>query len=321
MVSELDGYNYVWKYVECCARSRHQGQGQVIKFHSICGMYTPTAFTLYIVQMCQVSCDDIIIVPIYMHIYLHLYIATLPTIIYFGFKDHYINSHLYVGTWNINATVSILIFYCLLAHYRPRFYWCISADSRIIRYFWQTYICDMMINPKMFNNLCRLNFTIKAVFPNMYYSYHTIPYWININVCRVSCGGVFNMLLVRSITFYFHYNIWGCMCSTGPFQYRWLKGYIYSSCYHHHQIRSIHFSHCCYIFPWLCASDVCFIIFCHLLHIRSGKTGNLFSLLLCSLWWVQMVGYVLPYRSYSFICTVHHVIIIIVQDYLKTLNL
>ena len=38
---------------------------------------------------------------------------------------------------------------------------------------------------------------------------------------RVSCGGVFNMLLVLSITlyFYFHYNIWGCMCSTGPFQF------------------------------------------------------------------------------------------------------
>ena len=44
------------------------------------------------------------------------------------------------------------------------------------------------------------------------------------------------MLLVLSITFYFHYTIWGCMCSTGPFQYRWLKRYIYSSCYHHHQI-------------------------------------------------------------------------------------
>ena len=43
------------------------------------------------------------------------------------------------------------------------------------------------------------------------------------------------MLLVLSITFYFHYNIWGCMCSTGPFTYRWLKGYIYSSCYHHHR--------------------------------------------------------------------------------------
>ena len=48
------------------------------------------------------------------------------------------------------------------------------------------------------------------------------------------------MLLVLSITFYFHYNVWGCMCSTGPFTYRWLKGYICSSCYYHHQIGSIH---------------------------------------------------------------------------------
>ena len=28
-------------------------------------------------------------------------------------------------------------------------------------------------------------------------------------------------------------------------------------------------------------------------YIRTGKTGNLFSLLLCSLWWVQIVGYAL----------------------------
>ena len=31
-------------------------------------------------------------------------------------------------------------------------------------------------------------------------------------------------------------------------------------------------------FPWLCVWDVCYIIFCYLLHIHSGKTGNLFSL-------------------------------------------
>ena len=105
------------------------------------------------------------------------------------------------------------------------------------------------------------------------------------------------------------------MCSTGPFQYRWL---IYSSCYFHHQIGCIHLSHCYHIFPWLCAWDVCYIIFCHVLHIRSG---NLFSLLLCSLWWVQISWSVLPCRSYSFVCTVHHLIIIIVQNYLKTLNL
>ena len=45
-------------------------------------------------------------------------------------------------------------------------------------------------------------------------------------------------------------------------------------------------------FSWLYAWDVCCIIFCHLLYTHSGKTGNLFSLVLCSLWWVQIVGYV-----------------------------
>ena len=59
-----------------------------------------------------------------------------------------------------------------------------------------------------------------------------------------------------------------------------------------------------------------YIIFCRLLHIRSGKTRNLFSSLLCSLWWVQIFGYVLACRSYSFVCTLHHLIIIIVQTYL-----
>ena len=95
----------------------------------------------------------------------------------------------------------------------------------------------------------------------------------------------------------------------------------YSSCYYHNQIGSFHLSHCYDIFPWLCAWDVCYIIFCHLLHIRSGKTGNLFSLLLCNLWWVQIFGYALACRSYSFVCTVHHLIIIIVQINLKALNL
>ena len=68
----------------------------------------------------------------------------------------------------------------------------------------------------------------------------------------------------------------------------------------------------------MCAWDVCYIIFCHLLHIHSGI---LFSLLLCSLWWVQIVGYVLACRSCSFDCTWHHLIIVILQTYLKTLNL
>ena len=111
------------------------------------------------------------------------------------------------------------------------------------------------------------------------------------------------------------------MCWTGPVQYKWLKGYIYSSCYHHHQIESIYLSRCYHIFSWLCVWYVCYIIFCYLLHIHFGKTGNLFSLLLCSLWWVQVIGYALSWRSYSFLCTFHHLIIIIVQTNLKTLNL
>ena len=76
-----------------------------------------------------------------------------------------------------------------------------------------------------------------------------------LEICKclwsLSCGGVPNMLLVLSITFHFHWYIWGCMCSTGPFQFRWLRGYIHSSCYYHHQIGSINLTHY-HIFPWLC---------------------------------------------------------------------
>ena len=112
------------------------------------------------------------------------------------------------------------------------------------------------------------------------------------------------------------------MCSTDPFQFRWLKGYIYSSCYYHHQIGSINLSHCYHVFLWSCVWDVCYIIFCHVLHKHSGKTGILFSSLLCSLWWLQLiVGYVMACRLYSFVCTLHHLIIIIVQTNLQTLNL
>ena len=69
-------------------------------------------------------------------------------------------------------------------------------------------------------------------------------------------------------------------------------------CYYHHQIGSINLTHY-HVFPWLCTWDVCYIIFCLFLHIHSGKTGILFSLLLCSLWWMQIVRYVLARRSCS----------------------
>ena len=130
-----------------------------------------------------------------------------------------------------------------------------------------------------------------------------------LKICKclwsLSYGCVSNMMLVLSITFPFHY-IWGCMCSTGPFQFRWLKGYIHSLCFYHQQIGNINLAHSYHIFPWLCAWDVCYIIFCHLFHIHSGKTGILFSLLLCSLWWVQIVGYVLACWSYVTPSHYHH---------------
>ena len=127
-----------------------------------------------------------------------------------------------------------------------------------------------------------------------------------LKICKclwsLSCGGVSNMLLVLSVTSHCHYNISGCMCN------------------YHHQIGSINLTHYYHNFQWLCAWDVCYVIFCHILHVQSGKTEILFSLLLCNLRWVQIVGNVLACRSCSFVSTLHHIIIMIVQTYLKTLN-
>ena len=53
-----------------------------------------------------------------------------------------------------------------------------------------------------------------------------------------------------------------------------------------------------------------------LIYIHSRKIGILFSLLLRSLWRMQIVEYALACRSYSFVCILHDLIIIIVQTYL-----
>ena len=57
------------------------------------------------------------------------------------------------------------------------------------------------------------------------------------------------------------------------------------------------------------------------IYIPEKKPWILFSLLLHSLRWVQIVGYVLACRSYSLVCALYHVIFIILQTYLNTLNL
>ena len=42
--------------------------------------------------------------------------------------------------------------------------------------------------------------------------------------------------------------MWGCMCLTGPFKFRWSRGSTYNSSYCHHQFGCISLSHCCNIF-------------------------------------------------------------------------
>ena len=101
------------------------------------------------------------------------------------------------------------------------------------------------------------------------------------------------------------------MCWTGPFEFSWLKEYIHSPSYYHHQIGNIHLSHCCHILSWLCVWDGCTIIHCHLLHIYPGNTGTLFPLLVFSLSYLLMIGYIMACRSCSFVCGLQHLIIII----------
>ena len=76
--------------------------------------------------------------------------------------------------------------------------------------------------------------------------------------------------------------------------------------------------HCYHIFPWSCVWDVCCIIFCHVLHIHSFREnwGCVLIIIVQSMmsansrirYGLQMV--------FVFFCTLHHLIIIIVQTYL-----
>ena len=115
-----------------------------------------------------------------------------------------------------------------------------------------------------------IHYGLKVVFCfrhfTAYHYHHSARVLTGVKICRclctLSCGGVSNMLLALSVTFHCHYYIWDCMSWSDSFQTRWLKGYIHSSCYYHHQIGSIKITHCYHIFSWLCAWDVCYIIFC-----------------------------------------------------------
>ena len=89
------------------------------------------------------------------------------------------------------------------------------------------------------------------------------------------------------------------MCWTGPSEFRWLKGYIHNPSYYNRQIGSIYLSHCCHIFPRLCVWDGCTIIFCHLSYMYPGKPATLLPLLMFSLWYFQMIGYIGRVRLFA----------------------
>ena len=122
------------------------------------------------------------------------------------------------------------------------------------------------------------------------------------------------MLLVLSITFtfYCHYNIWGCMCSTCPFKFRWLNGYIYSSCYYHHQIGRIHLSHYYHIFfrGWVPEMFVTSysVIYCTYIPGKLGFGFHLFAQFIVQIYFVECVNKIvlilsaIHYTIYGAVC-------------------
>ena len=75
-------------------------------------------------------------------------------------------------------------------------------------------------------------------------------------------------------------------------------------------------------YPLLSYFSVAVCLRC-LLHLFLSLTASgkpMFSLSLCSSWWVQIVGYVLACRSYSVVCTWHDLIFIIGKTYRKILK-
>ena len=154
-------------------------------------------------------------------------------------------------------------------------------------------------------------------FTAFHYRHDTILLTSIEHLYNLPCGCVYNMLLVLSITFHFYQNIWGCMCSTHFSLCDWK----YISIAHAIIIKSEVSYRLLSYFP----VAVCLRYLSH--HILSliaytfQENRDVVSLLLCSLWWVQIVRCVWACRSYSFVCIKHHLIIIIVQTDLKTLNL
>ena len=105
------------------------------------------------------------------------------------------------------------------------------------------------------------------------------------------------------------------MCLTGPFQFRWLKGYIFSSCYHH-QIWSINLKRCYHIFLG-CVPEICVTSYpvTNCMYIPGNRD---FVFIIIAQF---MIIANIRIRFGLHIVSVCLYIIVIVQIYLKTLNL
>ena len=74
------------------------------------------------------------------------------------------------------------------------------------------------------------------------------------------------------------------MCWTGSLEFRWLKEYIHNPSYYHHQIGSIHLSHCCHIFLG-CVSEMVVLLYSVIYYIYiPGALGPCFH------YWCSVYG-------------------------------
>ena len=97
-----------------------------------------------------------------------------------------------------------------------------------------------------------------------------------------------------------------------------LKGYICNASYYQNR-NNPPFPFLSYFPMVLCLRWLCHHILSSVTYI-SGETGTLSPFLKYSLWCVQMIGYIMAGGSCSFVCTLHCLIIIIIQTYLKALD-
>ena len=69
-------------------------------------------------------------------------------------------------------------------------------------------------------------------------------------------------------------------------------------------------------FRWLCAWGGCNIISCRI-HVYHGTAGFYYFYYCAVLWCAQTIEYIMVRWLYSFVCTLHYLIIIIIQTYLN----